>query len=267
MPQDATAVLDTVSWAGVILAAGSGSRVGALRDGAPVNKVLLPLAGVPVLAHSVRSALAVPGLRRLVLVARPGEEADVTAALTPYLPSHEGPDPAPAPEVVLVTGGATRHASEWAAVQALRPLIQAGEVRVVAIHDGARPLATSELFTAVVLAAAAHGGAIPVVPATGLVRSDGSLPTEAEPAECELAGVQTPQAFDSAALLAAYEAAQRDGFEGTDTAGCLEHHEDWHRGHGRIAAVASSARNLKVTFPEDVSLAEALLAQEPVTER
>ena len=58
----------------VVLAAGSGSRVGAVVDGRPRNKVLLPLAGRPVLAHSVGAALAVPGVRRVVVVARPGRE-------------------------------------------------------------------------------------------------------------------------------------------------------------------------------------------------
>ena len=65
--------------------------------------------------------------------------------------------------------------------------------------------------------------------------------------------MQTPQAFRADALLAAYRAADADGFEGTDTASCLERYGDL-----QIAAVPSTSGNLKITFPEDVSLAARL---------
>lgn len=231
----------------VILAAGSGSRVGATVDGAPVNKVLLPLVDAPVLAHSVRTALATPGVRRVVVVARPGEESQVAEALVPHLPVD--PVASGTAEVALVTGGASRHASERAALRTLTPWVAAGEIEVVAIHDGARPLASRELFSATITAAAEHGGAIPVAPVAGLVTAD------ARPAPADLAGVQTPQAFRAGLLLKAYDRADREDFEGTDTASCVER---WGEGV-RIAAVPSTARNLKVTFPEDVALADHLL--------
>jgi 2-C-methyl-D-erythritol 4-phosphate cytidylyltransferase len=149
--------------------------------------------------------------------------------------------------VLLVPGGATRHASEWQALRALRPEIEAGEIDVVAIHDGARPLAGTALFAETIRAARAHGGAIPVVPLPGLVRADGA------PLEGALAGVQTPQAFRAPELLAAYVRADAEGFEGTDTASCLERY-----GSLRIDGVAGSSLNLKITFPEDVALATEL---------
>lgn len=228
----------------VVLAAGSGSRVGASVGGVPVNKVLLPLAGVPVLAHSVLTALATPGVRRVVVVARPGEESSVADALTPHLPVGDE-----APEVVMVSGGASRHASEWQALKILTPWIAARGLDVVAIHDGARPLADSRLFSATLASAAEHGGAVPVAPVSHLVTLD------AQPAPAALAGVQTPQAFRADVLLAAYAAAEREGFEGTDTASCVA---QW-APDLRIVAVPSDARNLKVTFAEDVTLAQALL--------
>ena len=215
----------------VIVAAGSDT-------GADVNKVLLPLGDRPVLAWSVRAALAVGDVRRVVVVVRPGDREAVSAALSPHLGDRE---------VLLVDGGATRHASEWAALRVLSADITAGEVDVVAVHDGARPLAGTDLWEAVVAAARQRGGAIPVVPVSGLVRADGS------PAPEGLATVQTPQAFRATSLLAAYSAADREGFEGTDTAASLEHFADVD-----VAAVPSTARNLKITFPEDVDLAEAL---------
>lgn len=220
----------------VLLAAGSGSRVGADR-----NKVLLPLAGRPVLAWSLLDALALPGVRRVVLVVRPGEADSVGAAVAPYLGDRE---------VHVVDGGPTRHASEWRAVQVLAPAIDAGEIDLVAVHDGARPLAGRPLWQAVLAAAREHGGAIPVAPVTGLVTADLRV------VPGELAGVQTPQAFAARELLAAYRAADAEGFEATDTAGCLATYADL-----RIAAVPSGPGNLKITFPEDLGLAEALTAE------
>ncbi len=214
----------------VILAAGSGTRVGA-----GVNKVLLPLGDAPVLVWSLRDALALPDVRRVVLVARADERDAVAAAVAPHLGDHE---------VLLVDGGETRHASEWSAIRALAADIEAGEVDVVAIHDGARPLAGRPLFGQTIEAAREHGGAIPVVPLGQLIT------TAAEAAGAGLAGVQTPQAFRARDLLAAYRRADADGFDGTDTAGCLERYADV-----RIAAVPSSPLNLKITFPEDVALA------------
>ncbi len=218
----------------VVLAAGSGTRVGA-----EVNKVLLTVAGRSVVARSVATALEVDDVARLVLVVRSGDEAAVAAEVEPLLGERE---------VVLVVGGADRHASEWAALQALRCAVEAGEVDVIAIHDAARPLAGVALYDAVLAAARVHGGAVPVVEVSGLLGPRGAVGATA--------AVQTPQAFRADTLLAAYAAAEADGFRGSDTASCLEAHGDV-----AIAAVAGSALNLKVTYPEDVALAEALLSR------
>jgi 2-C-methyl-D-erythritol 4-phosphate cytidylyltransferase len=219
----------------VLLAAGSGRRVGAER-----NKVLLPLDGVPVLAHSVRTALAVDGAHRVVVVVREEDHAEVSEALAPYLGPHD---------VWLVVGGEERHDSEYQALRALRPDIESGEIDVVAIHDAARPLASAALFRAVVDVAATQGAAVPAVPAGRLSNADGSLAPD------DLVAVQTPQAFEARALLAAYDDAAADGFRGTDTAACLEQYAET-----TVRPVAGERRNLKITFAEDLRLAEELLA-------
>jgi 2-C-methyl-D-erythritol 4-phosphate cytidylyltransferase len=221
----------------VVLAAGSGTRVGA-----DVNKVLLPVAGVPVVSRSVRAARATAGVRRVVLVVRPGEEDAVRRAVEPDL--GDG-----GPEVVMVAGGETRHASEWRALSLLAPEIEAGDLDVVVIHDAARPLAPVALFDRVVAEAVRRGGAIPVADLHALAHRDG------EPLPGRLAGVQTPQAFRAQPLLAAYRRADADGFAATDTAGCLARYTDL-----PIAAVPSTVRNLKVTVADDVRIAEALSA-------
>ncbi|WP_340537174.1 IspD/TarI family cytidylyltransferase [Nocardioides sp. GXZ039] len=223
-----------MSVAVVILAAGSGSRVGA-----EVNKVLLPLDDAPVLAHSVRAALEVDDVARVVLVVRPGEQEAVAEAVAPVLGDRE---------VIVVEGGHTRHDSEWAALRVLRGAIEDGTVDVVAIHDGARPLATPALYADVVAAARAHGGAIPVVPAPALLGPDGPVGGAV--------AVQTPQAFTAATLLDAYERAEADGFGGTDTASCLERYAPV-----PVAAVPSVPSNLKVTWPGDLETALRLLRQ------
>ena len=217
----------------VILAAGSGTRVGGA-----VNKVLLPMGGITVLGHSVRTALAVPDVRRLVVVAQADELEAVSDAVTPLLGESEAR---------LLAGGTTRHASEWRGLQALAAEVEAGEIDVIAVHDAARPLAGPELFAAVIKAAREHGGALPVVALTDL------LTTDLHAAPPDLVGVQTPQAFRAGPLLAAHGRAAAEGFESTDTAACVERYGDLH-----VVAVPGSSRNLKVTFPEDVALAEAL---------
>ena len=227
----------------VVVAAGAGTRLGA-----EVNKVLLALGDQAVLAHAVRTALALPEVDRVVVVVRDGEQAAVSEALRPVLGRRE---------VTLVVGGRTRHDSEWAALQVLRPEVDSGEIDVVAIHDGARPLAGTALFASALDAARVHGGAIPGVPVSGLLaRTGGADPLDGGRAMA----VQTPQAFRARPLLAAYERADADGFVATDTAGTLERYAD---GDVSVVAVAGSPTNLKITYPGDLDVATALLAQTP----
>lgn len=224
-----------MSAAVVILAAGSGSRVGA-----ETNKVLLPLGDTTVLGRSLRTVLAVAGVTRLVIGIRAGDEDAVSEAVAPLLGEHEAR---------LVAGGATRHASEYAALRALTDDVEAGEVDVIAVHDGARPLAGAALFEATIAAAREHGGALPVLDLPGLLGRD------LRPAGHGLAGVQTPQAFRALPLLDAHRRAAEEGYESTDTAACFERYTDL-----PVVAVPSGATNLKVTFPEDLEVAERLLS-------
>ena len=208
-----------------------------------MNKVLLPLLGAPVFTWSVRRALELPGVTHVVLVIRPEDRADVDRGLDLVASDHPGA------RLWIVSGGSTRHGSEWNALQVVADAVDAGEVDVVAVHDTARPLADRDLFAAVVRAAHEHGGALPV-------RSHGSLvPSKAgRHLDTTLVGVQTPQAFAARPLLEAYRRAERDGFTGTDTASCVEEYT-----HLAIHCVPSPATNIKITFPEDVALAERLL--------
>jgi 2-C-methyl-D-erythritol 4-phosphate cytidylyltransferase len=216
----------------VVLAGGVGARVGA-----GVNKTLLSIGGIPVIAQSVRVALdARPG--RVVVVVRPDERDLMSRAIQPVLGS-DGTQ-----EVWLVDGGIERHDSEWNALTALRPLIESGEIDVVVMHDAARPLAPVGLYRRVIEAARIHGGAIPTVRVDHIVGTD----------QKGLVAVQTPQAFRAGDLLDAYRKADEAGFRGTDTASCVERFTDL-----TIVGVPSSTANLKVTYPEDLAVAEELL--------
>lgn len=227
----------------VVLAAGSGSRVGA-----EVNKVLLPLRGVPLLAWSVRTALAVPGVGRVVVVCRPGEQESVGAALTPVLGDRE---------VLLIDGGPTRQASEQAALDLLAPQVADGSIDVIAVHDGARPLAGVDLYERTLATAREYGGAVPACELPGLLpRESAGVPAPGGPGT-RLVGVQTPQAFRAGPLLAAYAAAADAGFDGTDTAAAFA---EFGLGPGlSVRAVPSGPGNLKVTFAPDLAVAEGLL--------
>jgi 2-C-methyl-D-erythritol 4-phosphate cytidylyltransferase len=220
----------------VLLAAGRGTRVGA-----ETNKVFLPLAGRRVLTWSLDSTRALPGLVRTVLVLR---EQDRVHAETVLGREARGR------EVTVVPGGATRHDSELNALRALAPAIRTGEVDVVVIHDAARPLASPRLFSTVVDAARLLGGALPVLDQQGLVFLDGA------PTGTPLVTVQTPQAFHALPLLQAYEAAAAEGFVGSDTAACIERYSALH-----VHGVSGDVGNIKITFPEDLFLAERLLAR------
>jgi 2-C-methyl-D-erythritol 4-phosphate cytidylyltransferase len=123
---------------------------------------------------------------------------------------------------------------------------------VVVVHDGARALAPASLFTQVIEVARESGGAVPTVELPGLLPR---APATSPPA-AHLVGVQTPQAFRAGPLLEAYRSARRDGFDGTDTAACLERHQP----ELPIVAVPASPANLKITFAEDLVSASRLNA-------
>jgi len=224
----------------VLLAAGEGRRVGA-----DTNKVLLPLAGLPVFAWSLKAIQTLEYVDQVIVVIREQDRDLIERTLGEHF---RGLD------VTLVPGGSTRHGSERNALQGIARLIEVGEIDVVAIHDAARPLAGADLFARVIDTAARHGGAIPTHEQRALLPRDRSA---AFAKGIRLVGVQTPQAFRAGPLIDAYGQADRDEFVGTDTASCLERYT-----RTEIYCVPSDTSNLKITFAEDVALAEKLMAKQ-----
>lgn len=229
----------------VVLGAGQGTRMGAGR-----NKVLLTLRGKPILAHALLTFERAPEVDETLLVAHPDEIETCRALLA---------DCALMKVSAVIAGGATRHQSEERALAWLRPRIEAGEITTLLIHDGARPLVTPAEITTLIAATSPTGGAIlaaPVAPDETLLMLDESGRVTQTCPSAELALAQTPQAFDAQQLLAAYDAARRDGFEGSDTAASFE------RAGGQARVVFGQRANLKITTPDDLLRAEALLASQ-----
>jgi len=225
----------------VVLGAGQGTRMGAGR-----NKVLLTLQGKPILVHALAAFEHAPQVTETLLVAHPDEIEMCEGLVAEY-------------DLVkvaaVVAGGATRHQSEERALAWLRSRIEAGEIALLLVHDGARPLITPDEIAALIAATAGTSGALlAAAPEETLLQldSEGHV-TRAWPSE-ELALAQTPQAFDARRLLAAYDAARADGFEGSDTAASFE------RAGGQVRVVFGPLTNFKITTPDDLVRAEELLA-------
>jgi 2-C-methyl-D-erythritol 4-phosphate cytidylyltransferase len=223
----------------VVLAAGLGTRVGA--DG---NKAYLRIADRSMVAWSIDTLTRIPEIARIVLVVRRGELQLARDTIRREVSSAT---------VEFVEGGASRHASETNVLAYLATDIESGSVDVVVIHDAARPLAGPDMFVTALAVAREFGGAIPAVRAADVVRTSGDDDVESM---SDLVRVQTPQAFRAAALLEAYRAAARKGFEGTDTSSCVEAFTDID-----VRTFRGEQRNLKVTYASDIAVAERLLTR------
>lgn len=197
----------------IVVGGGASSRFGS-------DKLLALVEGDPLVAHTVRAVK--PIVDKCVLVCR-GDQLEQLQALDLG--------------VVVVVGGASRTESELAGLGAL-----ADEYDLIGIHDAARPVIRTELIDRLFARAARHGGAIPVVAPVGLLidrASSGPLPG--------VAAAQTPQVFRAGELRAAFSQADREGFEGHDTADVVSHFTDT-----TIKAVAGDPENIKVTYPDDL---------------
>jgi 2-C-methyl-D-erythritol 4-phosphate cytidylyltransferase/2-C-methyl-D-erythritol 2,4-cyclodiphosphate synthase len=224
----------------IVVAAGASSRMGG------DDKLTLNLAGRPVLAWSLAAVAAAPEVRRIVVVAAPSRRDEVESAA--WLP---------AKVVAVVTGGARRQESVYAGFAALAAF-PPGDVpqpdRVVLVHDGARPLASPALVSAVARATAAHGAAIPVMPVSETIkRLAGDLVGETVD-RSGLATAQTPQGVRSGLLAMAFEQFPAAGPETwTDEAALLE------ACRIPVHAIPGEPDNLKVTVPADLARAQGFL--------
>jgi 2-C-methyl-D-erythritol 4-phosphate cytidylyltransferase len=217
----------------VLLAAGSGSRFGH-----ETNKVWLPLAGKTIICRTISNAHQAFPDAKLVLIINPDDESIAREILAREIPELD---------IEITYGGSSRHGSEYKALKHLKNEINSGAIDVVLIHDGARPLATPDLYKKIAEVALNKGGAIPTT-TINPVEIDLSHDTQ-------IVRVQTPQGFRAKELLTAYEKAEVDGFVGTDTGACVEAYFPEIKAY----AVDAEVSNLKITYAHDLQLAAALL--------
>ena len=230
----------------IVLCAGQGARMGAAQ-----NKIFLPLANMPVGAHAIKAFQASPLVDEIVVIGRPDELGRIQAELlAPYAFTKVS---------ATLAGGASRHQSEERALESVRTRITAGEIALVMIHDGARPLVTGAEIARLV--AAVHGltrpgGALlatPVAADERIARVGVDGLAQQVFAAGELWRAQTPQACEARTLLAAYDRARAVGFEGTDTASVVE------AAGAPVVIAPGDQANIKVTTPDDLLRAEALM--------
>jgi len=224
-------------WA-VIVAGGSGTRFGG-----ETPKQFVLLRGAPVLAWTIAAFEAADVVDYIVVVA-PDEYLQQVA--------FDVVDPCRFVKVRrVVPGGADRQGSTAAGLAAVED-----DEAVVLVHDGVRPFPSVGVITATSLSAAQHGCGLAASRVTDTIKrvdADGNV-AETVPRE-HLWAAQTPQAFRAAILREALEAAERDGFRGTDESQLVE------RIRGRVPVVESETTNLKITTKSDLVRAELIAAE------
>jgi 2-C-methyl-D-erythritol 4-phosphate cytidylyltransferase/2-C-methyl-D-erythritol 2,4-cyclodiphosphate synthase len=214
-----------------------------------VPKQYLPLAGLPVLAHSLRVLAEHPQVNSIEVVIHPGDRDLYAEAARPFAARVMEP----------VLGGATRQESVRFGLEALAPR---SPDRVL-IHDAARPFLSADLVSRLLAALDEKPAAIAAEPVADTLKRSAPDGTIAETIErADLWRAQTPQAFHFAPILAAHRRAAATAQSGfTDDAGLAE----W--AGLAVKLVPSSGNNMKLTTPEDVALAERLLgATSPLLE-
>lgn len=224
----------------LVPAAGMGKRMGA-----DINKQYLLLDGMPIIARTlqvfqesdlidgiilVTPLQEIPFCRREIV-----ERFDLTKVLA------------------IVPGGAERQHSVF---NGLRELMHhAADDDIVMIHDGVRPFIDNRILHQVRETACCHGAALVAVPVKDTIKTVHDGMVIGTPDRSTLWQAQTPQAFRFGLILQSHSAADQDHFLGTDDCSLVE------RAGGTIGIVTGSYRNIKITTPEDIQLAENFLSQ------
>lgn len=215
----------------VIVAAGTASRMGG------IDKVMAPLGGEPMIVKTARAFQECDAIREIVIVTREDLLQRIMGLCAGF------------PKVrAVVLGGASRPESVQAGLNAL-----SGKVKLAAIQDGARPLVTWQVIDRVVRAANSYGAAAPAIPVKDTVKIVQGGVVSATPDRNKLRAVQTPQVFDFDLLRGALQKAWQDGVEITDDCSAVE------RLGMSVKIVEGDERNIKVTTPLDLKVAQMLL--------
>ena len=226
----------------VVLAGGSGERFGT-----PVPKQLLPLAGRPMIEHSVAAFERAPAVDQILVVMTAGHAGQVRDLLAAGGYAKVGK---------VIDGGPTRAGSTWCAITEL-----GDDECDVLFHDAARPLVSQQTIADCAAALADHRAVGVAVPSSDTIAvvSDGVM--TAIPRRDSLARCQTPQGFRLSVIRRAYQLADADPAFGdlpaTDDCGIVLRYLP----ELGVHVVPGSERNIKITYPRDLAIAEALLRE------
>lgn len=226
-------VLPLRSCGAVIVAAGNASRMGG------IDKVMAELGGVPMIVRTVKAYQESNVISEIVVVTRPDLIMKITGMCGKF-------DKVKA----VVAGGDSRQASVALGISAL-----SNKVKLVAIHDGARPLITDAVIDRTVRAAHTYGAAAPAVAVKDTIKVVRGGVVVDTPDRAALQAVQTPQVFDIDLLRGALKKAVQDGAAVTDDCSAVE------RLGMSVKIVEGDERNIKVTTPMDLKIAQLLLEE------
>lgn len=218
----------------VIVAAGSASRMGG------IDKVMADLGGEPMIVRTVRAFQNCDAIASIVIVTR----EDLIQPIAGLCRDMKK-------VVAVVAGGGSRQESVHLGLNALPK-----GTKLAAVHDGARPLISWQIIDRVVRAANTYGAAAPAIPVKDTIKVVSGGLVQETPDRATLQAVQTPQVFDFDLLRGALKKAETDGASVTDDCSAVE------RTGMKIKIVEGDERNLKVTTPMDLKIAELLLGEE-----
>ncbi|MBA3716219.1 MAG: 2-C-methyl-D-erythritol 4-phosphate cytidylyltransferase [Pyrinomonadaceae bacterium] len=221
----------------IIAAAGQGTRAGGGQA-----KQFRELGGTPIIIHTLRRFEQSTSIREVIVVVPEGDIAGFLQLAGRYTL---------AKIARVVAGGRTRTETVWRGLQAVR----AATAEIVAVHDGVRPFVTSEQIDLTVEAACIGGAAILAVPATDTIKEVRGARVMRTPERATLWHAQTPQCFRYELMRRAYERALAENWEVTDDSALVE------RLGGAVTVVEGDTRNIKITRPEDIAIAELLLRE------
>ena len=221
----------------IIAAAGTGTRMASDRP-----KQFLHLAGIPIIFHTLKPFEQCDSIQEVIVVL-PAEESAAFLALA----GKQGLRKLSR----VVPGGSTRADSVKRGLLAIR----SATAGIVAVHDGVRPFVTVEEIDSVVAAAESDGAAILVAPVTDTIKqvSDDAVVSTLE--RRELRRALTPQCFRYALLKKAFDQADVNDPSFTDESAMVE------KLGARVTIVEGSSRNIKITTPQDLLIAEAFLKE------
>jgi 2-C-methyl-D-erythritol 4-phosphate cytidylyltransferase len=219
----------------LIVAAGSGERFG----GRP--KQFIALCGRPVIVWAAEAFGRHPDVERITVVAEPGREQEVSSILEGHgVPKIAG----------VVAGGDTRQDSVRNGLAALPPASE-----TVLVHDAARPCLSGALLQRIVDALAANDAVVPALPAVDTLIREASGRVREIVDRAGICGVQTPQGFRTELLRRAHADAQANGVRSSDDGSLVV-------ALGQpVATVAGERTNIKITYEEDLAIAESILSK------